>query len=201
MRSGDDDTPTPTLPAHHECRRRDQNEWRLPPAPVGLADDEVRRLFTAIHFQPMSSFSNKTMVDPVLFRVPLRRHAESSEVLSLTLAGADTPNGTLRIRGPKNGKSRIAPVTARLAAPWRATSRPRTVSSETSDYVFYSIAARPPDQTGRLSTCGFATTWGRRGIPTARATRTHTCYARGSAAPTCVRWAEQGMDLAVILPI
>ncbi|MGH3260000.1 MAG: hypothetical protein ACRDOU_32140 [Streptosporangiaceae bacterium] len=34
-----------------------------------FTDDEVRRLFTAIDSQPMSAFSNKAMVDPVLFRV------------------------------------------------------------------------------------------------------------------------------------
>jgi integrase len=34
-----------------------------------LSDDEVRRLFTAIDSQAMSCYSNKALVDPVLFRV------------------------------------------------------------------------------------------------------------------------------------
>ena len=36
--------------------------------PYVFTDDEVRRLFTAIDSQPMSGFSNRAMVDPVLFR-------------------------------------------------------------------------------------------------------------------------------------
>ncbi len=37
--------------------------------PYVFTDGEVRRLFAVIDFQPMSSYSNKAMVDPVLFRV------------------------------------------------------------------------------------------------------------------------------------
>ena len=37
--------------------------------PYVLTDDEVRRLFAAIDSQPMSCYSNKALVDPVLFRV------------------------------------------------------------------------------------------------------------------------------------
>ena len=37
--------------------------------PYVLSDDEVRRLFAAIDSQVMSSYSNKALVDPVLFRV------------------------------------------------------------------------------------------------------------------------------------
>ena len=37
--------------------------------PYVLTDDEVRRLFAAIDSQAMSCYSNKALVDPVLFRV------------------------------------------------------------------------------------------------------------------------------------
>jgi integrase/recombinase XerD len=37
--------------------------------PYVLTDDEVRRLFAAIDSQPMSCYSNRALVDPVLFRV------------------------------------------------------------------------------------------------------------------------------------
>jgi len=37
--------------------------------PYVFTDDEVARLFGAIDSQPMSCYSNKAMVDPVLFRV------------------------------------------------------------------------------------------------------------------------------------
>ena len=81
--------------------------------PYVFTDDEVRRLFAAIDSQPMSGFSNKAMVDPVLFRVLYGAGLRVSEALSLTLADADTRSGTLRIRDSKNGESRTVPVTGR----------------------------------------------------------------------------------------
>ena len=81
--------------------------------PYVFTDDEVRRLFAAIDSQPMSGFSNKAMVDPVLFRVLYGAGLRVSEALSLTLADADTRGGALRIRDSKNGESRTVPVTGR----------------------------------------------------------------------------------------
>ena len=65
--------------------------------PYVLTDDEVARLFAAIDSQAMSSYSNKAMVDPVLFRVLYDAGLRISEVLNLTLADVDTRAGTLRI--------------------------------------------------------------------------------------------------------
>src|SRR5258707_1111512 len=81
-----------------------------------FTDDEVRGLFAAIAPQPMSGFSNKAMVDPVLFRVLYGAGLRVSEALSLTLAEVDTRSGTLRIRDSKNGESRTVPLTGRLTA-------------------------------------------------------------------------------------
>ena len=69
-------------------------------APYVFTDDEVRRLFAAIDSQPMSGFSNKAMVDPVLFRVLYGAGLRVSEALSLTLADADTHSGTHPPRQP-----------------------------------------------------------------------------------------------------
>jgi integrase/recombinase XerD len=63
-----------------------------------FTDDQVRRLFAAIGSQPMSSFSNKAMAGPVLFRVLYGAGLRVPEALSLTLADVDTRSGTLRIR-------------------------------------------------------------------------------------------------------
>jgi integrase len=91
--------------------------------PYVFTDDEIRRLFTAIDSQPMSSYSNKAMVDPVLFRVLYGAGLRISEALHLTLADADTDSRTLRIRDSKNGESRTVPVTDRLTATCRTRSR------------------------------------------------------------------------------
>src|SRR5258708_5531271 len=64
----------------------------------------------------MSCYSNKAMVEPVLFRVLYGAGLRVSEALSLSLADVDTRAGTLRIRDSKNGESRTVPVPGRLAA-------------------------------------------------------------------------------------
>ena len=69
--------------------------------PYVLTDDEVRRLFAAIDSQAMSCYSNKALVDPVLFRVLYGAGLRVSEALNLTLSDVDASAGTLRIRAWK----------------------------------------------------------------------------------------------------
>ena len=115
--------------------------------PYVFTDDEVRRLFTAIDSQPMSSFTSKAMVNPVLFRVLYGAGLRVSEALHLTLADVDASSGTLRIRDSKNGESRTVPVTARLTATLAGYIAAAHPAPETSDHVFYSIApGRPVNQ-------------------------------------------------------
>jgi integrase len=149
--------------------------------PYVLADDEVRRLFTAIDSQAMSCYSNKALVDPVLFRVLHGAGLRVSEALSLTLPDVDTSAGTLRIRDSKNGQGRTVPVTGRLAATLDAYITAAHPAPETSDYVFYTAAAgRPINQ---------ATIYTRfRG------------YLADAGIPHLRRWAADGADLAVMLP-
>lgn len=67
------------------------------------------------------------MVDPVLFRVLYGAGLKVSEAHNLNLTDVDTRSGTLRIRDSKNSQSRTVPVTGRLTAIPKATSRPRTL--------------------------------------------------------------------------
>ena len=112
--------------------------------PYVFTDDEVRRLFTAIDSQPMSSYSNKAMVNPVLFRVLYGAGLRVSEALSLTLADTDTSSGTLAIRDSKNGESRTVPVTGGLTATLAGYIAAAHPAPEPSDHVFYSVAAGRP---------------------------------------------------------
>ena len=112
--------------------------------PYVFTDEEVRRLFTAIDSQPMSSYTNKALVDPVLFRVLYGAGLRVSEALHLTLADADTSNGTLRIRDSKNGESRTVPVTSRLTATLAGYIAAAHPGPQTSDHVFYSAAPGRP---------------------------------------------------------
>jgi len=167
--------------------------------PYVFTDDEVRRLFAAIDSQAMSSFSNKAMVDPVLFRVLYGAGLRVSEALSLTLADVDTHGGTLRIRDSKNGESRTVPVTGRLTATLEGYIAAAHPSPESSDYVFYSVAVgRPISQStvyvrfrGYLADAG---------IPHFTGGPHPHSLRHGFAVANLRRWAADGTDLAVMLP-
>jgi len=167
--------------------------------PYVLTDDEVRRLFTAIDSQPMSSYSNKAMVDPVLFRVLYGAGLRVSEALSLTLADTDTRSGILRIRDSKNGESRTVPVTARLTATLEGYIAAAHPAPETSDHVFYSAApGRPINQsTVYLRFRGYLAD---AGIPHFTGGPHPHSLRHGFAVANLRRWAGQGADLAVMLP-
>jgi integrase/recombinase XerD len=167
--------------------------------PYVFTDDEVRRLFAAIDSQPLSCFSNKAMVDPVLFRVLYGTGLRVSEALHLQLPDVDTRAGTLRIRDSKNGESRTVPVTRRLTATMEGYIAAAHPAPETSDYVFYTIAAgRPIDQStvyvrfrGYLADAG---------IPHFPGGPHPHSLRHGFAVANLRRWAGRGADLAAVLP-
>lgn len=167
--------------------------------PYVLTDEEVRRLFATIDSQPMSSFSNKALVDPALFRVLYGAGLRISEALNLRLSDVDSSAGTLRIRGSKNGEGRTIPITGRLAATLEAYTGAAHPAPEDSDYVFYSRAAgRPINQ---------ATTYVRfrgyladAGIPHFAGGPHPHSLRHGFAVANLRRWAAGGADLATVLP-
>jgi integrase/recombinase XerD len=167
--------------------------------PYVFTDDEVRRLFTAIDSQPLSAFSNKAMVDPVLFRVLYGAGLRISEALSLTLSDVDAGSGTLRIRDSKNGESRTVPVTARLTATLQCYIAAAHPAPETSDYVFYSRApGRPVNQaTVYVRFRGYLAD---AGIPHFTGGPHPHSMRHGFAVANLRRWAAEGADLAVTLP-
>jgi integrase/recombinase XerD len=152
--------------------------------PYVFSDEELGRLFAAIDCQGMSSYSNKALVDPVLFRVLCGAGLRISEALNLRLADVDTRAGTLRIRDTKNGESRTVPITHRLAArPWtgmwlRRTQPPRALTTCST------VARRAGRSTRRPYTCGSVATWPTPASRTSPAVRTLTRCATGSRSRT-----------------
>ena len=167
--------------------------------PYVLTDDEVRRLFAAVDSQPMSSYSNKAMVDPVLFRVLYDAGLRVSEALNLTLPDVDRRAGTLRIRDSKNGEGRTVPITGRLTATLDAYTTAAHPAPEHSDYLFYSRAAgRPINQaTVYLRFRGYLAD---AGIPHFTGGPHPHSLRHGFAVANLRRWAADGADLAVKLP-
>ncbi len=167
--------------------------------PYVFTDDEVARLFTAIDSQPMSSFTNKALVDPVLFRVLYGAGLRVSEALNLTLSDVDTSAGTLRIRDSKNGEGRTIPITDRLTATLGAYLAAAHPAPEHSDHVFYSRAPGAPinQSTIYLRFRGYLA---EAGIPHFIGGPHPHSLRHGFAVANLRRWANAGADLAVMLP-
>ena len=167
--------------------------------PYVFTDDEVRRLFAAIDSQAMSSYSNKALVDPVLFRVLYGTGLRVSEALHLTLADVDARAGTLKIRDSKNGEGRTVPITGRLAATLDAYLVAAHPAPEPSDHVFYTKApGRPINQsTVYMRFRGYLAD---AGIPHFVGGPHPHSLRHGFAVANLRRWAASGADLAAVLP-
>ena len=167
--------------------------------PYVFTDEETRRLFTAIDSQPMSSFTNKSLVDPVLFRVLYGAGLRVSEALNLTLPDVDADAGTLRIRDSKNGAGRTIPITVRLAATLRAYLAAAHPAPEPNDHVFYSTAPGAPinQSTVYRSFRGYLAD---AGIPHFTGGPHPHSLRHGFAVTNLRRWAAGNADLAVMLP-
>ena len=167
--------------------------------PYVFTDEEVRRLFAAIDGQRMSCYSNKAVVDPVLFRVLYGTGLRISEALKLTVSDVDTRAGTMRIRDSKNGASRTIPITGRLAGTLEAYLTAAHPSAEPSDTVFY---ARGPDRSINQATVyvRFRGYLADAGIPHFTGGPHPHSLRHGFAVANLRRWATTGQDLAVMLP-
>jgi integrase/recombinase XerD len=167
--------------------------------PYVLTDEEVRRLFAAIDSQAMSCYSNKALVDPVLFRVLYGAGLRVSEALNLRLPDVDTHAGTLRIREAKNGESRTVPITGRLAATLDAYVVAAHPVPEHSDYLFYSRAAGRPINQATVYT-RFRSYLADAGIPHFAGGPHPHSLRHGFAVANLRRWAARDADLAVMVP-
>ncbi len=167
--------------------------------PYVFSDDELRRLFAAIDRQGMSSYPNKALIDPVLFRVLYGAGLRISEALNLRMVDVDTRTGTLRIRDTKNGESRTVPVTHRLAATLGAYVTAAHPAPESSDYVFYSRAAGSPINQATIY-MRFRGYLADAGIPHFAGGPHPHSLRHGFAVANLRRWAADGSDPAVMLP-
>jgi len=167
--------------------------------PYVLTDDEVRRLFAATGSQAMSCYSDKALVDPILFRVSCGAGLRVSEALNLTLPDVDTSAGTLRIRDSKNGEGRTIPITGRLTATPDARTAAAHPAPEHSDYVFYGRAAGRPVNQATVYT-RFRGYLADAGIPHFTGGPRPHSLRHGFAVASLRRRAAGNADLAVMLP-
>ena len=159
----------------------------------------MRRLFAALDCQAMSCYSNKAIVDPVLFRVLYGAGLRVSEALKLTLSDVDSSVGTLRIRDSKNGEGRTIPITGRLTATLNAYIAAAHPACEQDDRVFYSRAADRPINQATVYT-RFRGYLADAAIPHFPGGPHPHSLRHGFAVANLRRWAADGSDLAAMLP-
>jgi integrase len=167
--------------------------------PYVLTDDEITRAFTAIDAQPMSSYSNKALAGPVLFRVLYGTGLRISEALHLTLADVDTSTGTLRIRDSKNGESRTVAITTRLCSTVAAYIAAAHPAPQPGDHLFYSRSPGSPISQACIYV-RFRGYLADASIPHFAGGPHPHSLRHGFAVANLRRWAAAGADLAVMMP-
>ncbi len=93
-------------------------------------EQELRALFAAIDAWPSYPNTNRTLVDPVLFRMLYGCGIRLGEALRLRRDDVDRETGVLRIRQGKNRKDRLVPMAAALTDRCRSFDRRVHAASE-----------------------------------------------------------------------
>lgn len=82
--------------------------------PYIFTDDEIKNLFVAIDNWDSSFYTNRTQVDPLLFRILYGTGMRISEVLNLTVGDFNSDDGILTVYHAKNNKDRLIPISPSL---------------------------------------------------------------------------------------
>lgn len=89
-------------------------EKRCQRIPYIFKAEQLSDLFSAIDAYPHKKTSNRTAIDPVLFRLLYGCGLRISEALNLKLKNIDADNGILTILHAKNNKDRLVPMAGSL---------------------------------------------------------------------------------------
>ena len=119
------------VPLRHPAKARRRE-------PYIYTASELQRLFTVIDTwdPPSHSHSNRTVVDPVLFRLLYGCGLRVMEALRLRRNDVDLEAGLLHIRQGKNQKDRLVPMADSLAARCRAYVGAVHATSAETAYFF-----------------------------------------------------------------
>lgn len=79
-------------------------------SPYIFSKEELKRFFTTVDSYPRTSYTNRNIIDPVLFRLLYGSGLRISEALSLQCKDYDFSSATLTLRKAKNNKDRLVPI-------------------------------------------------------------------------------------------
>ena len=183
----------------HVCKVGGCPHWR-PGPPYIFTDEEVRRLFAAIDGRQPTTSDNRGLVDPVLFRVLYGTGVRVSECLGLAVGDFDPVTRSVTVRGGKNGRDRVLPVTDRLAATVDRYIGAAHPSGDVREALFYT---RDPRRAMDRSTVyvRFREYLLMADIPHFRDGGPKVHSLRHGFAVGCLRrWAREGADVTAKLP-
>ncbi|MBU0466017.1 MAG: tyrosine-type recombinase/integrase [Proteobacteria bacterium] len=83
--------------------------------PYIFMEEEMRHIFTAVDAWEDSFYTNRHLVDPVLFRLLYGTGMRVSEALNIMVKDFDGINGVLTVYHAKNNKDRLIPLALSLA--------------------------------------------------------------------------------------
>lgn len=103
---------------HHEvyvAQVKSSPTKRCSHVPYIFTGDEIRNIFTVIDAWGDSFYTNRHLIDPVLFRILYGTGMRLSEVLNIQVKDFDDSNQLLAVYQTKNFKDRLVPISPRLA--------------------------------------------------------------------------------------
>ncbi len=177
----------------HRCQLR-----RSKYIPHIYTAEEKKRFFRAVDNYPATRLSYRNYVDPELFRFLCCTGACLSEALNLKKEDYDADNGTVFIRGAKNNRDRIIPLSFSLNKRLDKYARGFLTGLPDEGYLFPSISGGKMDKS--TAYLHFREYLLMADIPHgANGPRIHD-FRHGLAVENLRRWAKEGADMGNKLP-
>ncbi len=107
--------------------------------PYIFTKEEMRHIFSAVDAWKDSFYTNRHLIDPVLFRLLYGTGIRISEALNIMVKDFDTINGVLTIYHAKNNKERLIPLASSLADKISKFINAFHKYSQDTDYLFQTL--------------------------------------------------------------
>ncbi len=166
--------------------------------PYIFTEYEIARLFTVVDSWEDSFYTNRTLIDPLFFRLLYGTGMRVSEALNLLIQDFNNTEGILTVYHAKNNKDRLVPLAPSLTHRIIELIEKIHQYSKDTDYLFPSISGNRMDQSTIYRR--FRDYLQRAGIShTSDGPRVHDL--RHTFAVKCLkRWVLCGEELTNILP-
>lgn len=166
--------------------------------PYIFTDDEMARIFKAIDSWEVSFHTNRTLIDPLFFRLLYGTGMRVSEAINLLVRDFNSTDGILTVNHAKNNKNRLVPLSPSLTCRIVELKEKIHRYSKDTDYLFPSINGNQIDRSTIYRR--FRDYLQRAGIShTSAGPRVHD-FRHNYAVKCLKRWVLAGEELTNLLP-